>query len=276
MSMSTRQGPSRADLLDAAGPGRFRAGRADRAAIPLLDLTDADVVEGLIDDVCTRLATRERSAAGFSLYYGAVGAVLIPVLADLVLAGPAPAALTVTDLAGTRVGRGPDGFVASVWPRTTTLEASGQAAVAALGGWVAVTLDAVVRAFSPHLRIGPRAYASAAGSVLAHRAEPMGRLVRDVARARRLVAELARAAGPTLRAVPYIDVELAQGWVNVPRPTVCCRWYRLAGEGRFCAGCPREPEPARTEHFREYLTGTVWPALRPAAAGAPGEEPGRC
>lgn len=269
MTTTTRAGSRVSDLLAAAGPDHFRAGAPPAGTLTLADLQHEQTVADLILQTASALTTDEHTAVGFSLYYGAAGALLGPAVATL-LAGVGWA----VDPARTALIVGANGMVDAVWPgwRGTADDTSDDTAapqvvptIDSTMRWLVPELSAVVGAFLPNLRMGARAHGAAAGGVLATLAERMGRAQGEIGPARAAARGIADAAHPLVRAARYTIVDLDRGRWSAPAGTVCCQWFRIGG-GEFCAGCPRRPEPARTESRLDYLRRT----LRPAVDDVPG------
>lgn len=217
----------------------------------LADLFDPVAVGGLIDDMCARLVTHERTAVGFSLFHDVADALLAPLVSELMLESDE---LRVTDPGRTRLILGSAGSLVPVRLCTVALDAPRAWGPIALGGWSALNLDAAVGAFSPHVRIRRPAFAAAAGFVLAQRAEQWGHRLGQVRRARRQARALALAAGSAIELAPYLGVLLDHGAAWVPQRTVCCRRYRITASAEFCVGCPREPEPTRSLRLRSQMS----------------------
>lgn len=252
----TARRPAAADLLAAAGPEFLHSGAPATDSFPLIYFKDPDTVGGAIDEACARMVSHERTAIGLGLFRGVAHALLVPALAVLLARRPGRSAsgdlMIVGDPHQTRVAFGADGAIAAVWPRTRDLEVPAAWGAVGLGGWAALELERFVAAFTPHLRLGRGRYAHAAGSALAHRAELMGRALRDLPEARRTVEVMIRAASPALRPAKYVRVALDQGVVSTPVSSACCLSYRI-GSRSYCPGCPQEAEPERTRHLKEYL-----------------------
>jgi len=245
------------DLLAAAGPDRFRVGMPADGAVPLSAFKDPGTVASLVDRACTSLRTAERTAAGFSLYYGAAGALVGPAFALLLAVGDELVAL---DPHRTMLSLRADGLVDGIWPMFVVQRRRRARRIDDVAEPLRVGLAEVTAAFRPQLRIGPRSYAAAAGGVLAQYAERIGRQMGRVRPARAMATALAASAAPQVRVARYEVVDLGPGRRTAPVGTVCCQWFRLA-PGAFCAGCPREPEPSRSARLRDHLDRTMRPAV---------------
>lgn len=225
--------------------------RVPAEAVALEAMREPGWLRTASERVASAMQTPRPVIADGLLLYGLVVPRVVPVVAALSLTG------RVLDLdeSSTFVTLGANGSIDRFWlgarpPSPSARSARPVHAADEAGALVRALVAPMACTATATLRIGTRQLWRLVGDLVVRTVHDV---VRDRERTDALAGRVLAGCGPPIAFRPRWErVATARGIVERPRSRSCCLGYQISGMA-YCAGCPREQEPTRTERLAAHL-----------------------